>query len=78
MLEVYSEGGGGQNSCVDKPAVSNRILLFIVQVALEYVKKYGVHKMRLLTFEKNRGKGGAVRLVRSFVSKQGDVTWDNF
>lgn len=32
------------------------------KVALEYVKKYGVHKMRLLTFEKNRGKGGAVRM----------------
>ena len=32
-------------------------------MALEYVKKCGVHKMRLLTFEKNRGKGGAVRMV---------------
>ena len=34
-----------------------------MQVALEYVKKYGVHKIRLLTLEKNRGKGGAVRIV---------------
>ncbi|XP_067040738.1 dolichyl-phosphate beta-glucosyltransferase-like [Acropora muricata] len=32
------------------------------KVALEYVKKYGVHKIRLLTLEKNRGKGGAVRI----------------
>lgn len=32
------------------------------EVALEYVKKYGVQCMRLLTFEKNRGKGGAVRM----------------
>jgi len=31
-------------------------------VALDYVKNHGVHKMRVLTFEKNRGKGGAVRL----------------
>ncbi|KAJ7357714.1 dolichyl-phosphate beta-glucosyltransferase [Desmophyllum pertusum] len=32
------------------------------KVALEYSKKYGVHQMRVLTLEKNRGKGGAVRL----------------
>ncbi|XP_068701650.1 dolichyl-phosphate beta-glucosyltransferase-like [Montipora foliosa] len=32
------------------------------KVTLEYVKKIGVHKMRLLTLEKNRGKGGAVRM----------------
>ncbi|XP_078369313.1 dolichyl-phosphate beta-glucosyltransferase-like isoform X2 [Oculina patagonica] len=32
------------------------------KVALEYSKKYGVHQMRVLTFEKNRGKGGAVRM----------------
>lgn len=32
------------------------------QVGLEYAKKYGVEKIRVLTFEKNRGKGGAVRL----------------
>ncbi|RMX49760.1 hypothetical protein pdam_00019761 [Pocillopora damicornis] len=32
------------------------------KVALEYSRKYGVHQMRVLTLEKNRGKGGAVRL----------------
>ena len=37
-------------------------------MALEYVKKCGVHKMRLLTFEKNRGKGGAVRMVSLIVT----------
>lgn len=31
------------------------------QVALNYVKKLGTDKMRVLTFTKNRGKGGAVR-----------------
>ena len=34
------------------------------QIALDYVKKYGVNIMRVLTLEKNRGKGGAVRMVR--------------
>jgi len=32
------------------------------KVGLEYSKKYGVEKIRVLTFEKNRGKGGAVRM----------------
>eukprot|EP00118_Oscarella_pearsei_P017423 m.172681 g.172681 ORF g.172681 m.172681 type:complete len:259 (+) comp39084_c1_seq2:80-856(+) len=32
------------------------------RVALEYTKKYGHDKVRVLTFEKNRGKGGAVRM----------------
>lgn len=32
---------------------------------MEYVKKEGADKMRLLNFVKNRGKGGAVRAVRS-------------
>ena len=33
------------------------------QVALDYVNKYGVKFVRVLTLEKNRGKGGAVRMV---------------
>ncbi|XP_028397451.1 dolichyl-phosphate beta-glucosyltransferase-like isoform X2 [Dendronephthya gigantea] len=32
------------------------------QVALKYVRKYGVELIRVLTLTKNRGKGGAVRL----------------
>lgn len=32
------------------------------QVGLEYGKKFGVDKVKVLTFEKNRGKGGAVRM----------------
>ena len=31
--------------------------------ALKYVERYGVDKVRLLEFVKNRGKGGAVRMV---------------
>jgi len=31
-------------------------------VALKYVEKYGIEKIRVLTFAKNRGKGGAVRM----------------
>ena len=34
-----------------------------LQVALKYVEKFGVDKVRLLKFERNRGKGGAVRMV---------------
>ena len=33
------------------------------QIALGYVEKYGVKFVRVLTLEKNRGKGGAVRMV---------------
>ncbi|XP_041358699.1 dolichyl-phosphate beta-glucosyltransferase-like isoform X2 [Gigantopelta aegis] len=32
------------------------------ETAVSYSKKYGTDKVRVLTFEKNRGKGGAVRL----------------
>lgn len=32
-------------------------------VVLKYVHQYGVNKVRLLEFVKNRGKGGAIRMV---------------
>lgn len=32
------------------------------EVALRYTKKYGADKVRVLTLQKNRGKGGAVRM----------------
>ena len=32
-------------------------------VAMKYVQRYGADKVRLLEFVKNRGKGGAVRIV---------------
>jgi len=34
-----------------------------LQVAMKYTKKYGAKKVRVLTLVKNRGKGGAVRMV---------------
>lgn len=34
-------------------------------VAMKYVRQYGVNKVRLLEFVRNRGKGGAVRMVSS-------------
>lgn len=34
------------------------------QVALRYTRKYGADKVRVLTLVQNRGKGGAVRMVR--------------
>lgn len=35
-----------------------------VLVASEYAKRFSGNKIRVLDLEKNRGKGGAVRLVR--------------
>lgn len=35
-----------------------------VKVATEYCKKLGSERFRVLDLETNRGKGGAVRLVR--------------
>ena len=43
-------------------------LISCLQVALGFVEKYGVNKVRLLEFVHNRGKGGAVRMV-TFCSK---------
>jgi len=40
------------------------------QVALEYVKKEGAGKMRVLTLLKNKGKGGAVRRGMYYVRGQ--------
>ena len=37
--------------------------LYVLQKALEYSEKYGTEKVRVLTLSKNRGKGGAVRMV---------------
>lgn len=37
-----------------------------VEVAQQYAKKYSANKIRVLELIKNRGKGGAVRLV-SFI-----------
>lgn len=34
-----------------------------VEVALQYTKKYSANKIRVLDLIRNRGKGGAVRLV---------------
>lgn len=35
------------------------------QEALKFVRKYGTEKVRLLDLARNRGKGGAVRMVSS-------------
>ena len=34
------------------------------EVVMKYVRQYGADKVRLLEFVRNRGKGGAVRMVR--------------
>lgn len=40
-----------------------------VKVATEYSNKYGTDVFRVLELERNRGKGGAVRLVRVYIDK---------
>lgn len=40
-----------------------------VEVATKYAQKLGSDKIRVLALEKNRGKGGAVRLVTQFILK---------
>lgn len=42
-----------------------------VEVAQTYSKKYTANKLRVLALTENRGKGGAVRLVRIFF---GEIT----
>lgn len=43
--------------------------LCVCQVAKEYCKKYGSDKVRVISLEKNRGKGGAVRtVINTFIS----------
>lgn len=54
--------------CLDVVLIT--VLNFHSQVAQSYVKKFGGDKVRVLTLVKNRGKGGAVRLVRTFVDNQ--------
>lgn len=40
------------------------------QVALDYSLRYGCDKVRVMTLVKNRGKGGAVRLVIHLLENQ--------
>jgi len=45
----------------------NTLFLYYFQVALLYSEKYGTDKVRVLTLVKNRGKGGAVKMVSIYV-----------
>lgn len=57
----------------DRPSFSYEIIIVsdgsrdgTVKVAQEYGRKLGSDSLRVLALETNRGKGGAVRLVRFF------------
>ena len=47
------------------PSIFHCLISWIIvfKVALGYTEKYGADKVRVLTLVKNRGKGGAVRMV---------------
>lgn len=60
-----------KRSAVDEPKFSYEIIVVsdgsrdrTVEVAHEYGKSLGSDNLRVLALETNRGKGGAVRLVR--------------
>lgn len=52
-------------------------VVMLCQVALRYTRKYGADKVRVLTLVKNRGKGGAVRMVRlcSVLTERSEVNF---
>lgn len=39
------------------------LLLFVIQIGMMYSEKYGCDKVRVLTLQENRGKGGAIKRV---------------
>ena len=53
------------NSLLHSQVHKNSLLFF--QTGLRYSKAYGTEKVRVLTLEKNRGKGGAIRLVSGYL-----------
>ena len=47
-------------------------------VVLKYVRQYGVDKVRLLEFVKNRGKGGAIRMVCLMIRWKGRLVSSDY
>lgn len=69
-----------ENRCKNNKSFSYEIIVVsdgskdkTVEKSLEYSKKYGSDKVRVLELEQNRGKGGAVRLVLLFNSLYGQL-----
>lgn len=58
-----------KNFCYEIIIVSDGSTDKTVEVSHKYVEKMGSQKLRVLALEKNRGKGGAVRLVNYYAYK---------
>lgn len=62
-IEYLEERSSKTNFTYEIIVVSDGSVDGTVKKAYEYCKKIGSDKFRILALEKNRGKGGAVRLV---------------
>lgn len=65
-LEYLEKKSKSDNFTYEVIIVSDGSTDKTVNIAQKYVSKYSVDKIRVLPLETNRGKGGAVRLVKYF------------
>jgi dolichyl-phosphate beta-glucosyltransferase len=64
-LIIVDDGSPDKTSAVRSMKFESIFFLnLILKIALEYSAQYGTDIVRVLTFDANRGKGGAVRMVR--------------
>lgn len=63
-MVIVNDGSPDNTTKVLAYLTNNFNVLLCIQEAMKFVSQYGTDKVRLLEFERNRGKGGAVRMVR--------------